>query len=41
VIGGFALLTEPNMAANLGPIVFVVVVVGGLGSIRGAFSPRC
>ncbi len=37
VIGGFALLTEPNMAAALGPIVFVVVVVGGLGSITGAF----
>ena len=37
VIGGFALLTEPNMAAALGPIVFVVVVVGGLGSIAGAF----
>jgi branched-chain amino acid transport system permease protein len=37
VIGGFALLTEPNMALALGPIVFVVVVVGGLGSIPGAF----
>jgi branched-chain amino acid transport system permease protein len=37
VIGGFALLTEPNMAAALGPIVFVVVVVGGMGSIPGAF----
>ena len=37
VIGGFALLTEPNMAANLGPIVFVVVVVGGLGSLTGCF----
>jgi branched-chain amino acid transport system permease protein len=37
VIDGFALLTEPNMAAALGPIVFVVVVVGGLGSIPGAF----
>jgi branched-chain amino acid transport system permease protein len=37
VIGGFALLTEPNMAAALGPIVFVVIVVGGLGSIAGAF----
>src|SRR3954451_3274035 len=37
VIGGFALLTEPNMANALGPIVFVVVVVGGLGSIPGAF----
>jgi branched-chain amino acid transport system permease protein len=37
VIGGFALMTEPSMAAALGPIVFVVVVVGGLGSIPGAF----
>jgi branched-chain amino acid transport system permease protein len=37
VIGGFALLTEPSMAQELGPIVFVVVVVGGLGSIAGAF----
>jgi branched-chain amino acid transport system permease protein len=36
VIGGFALLTAPNMAAALGPIVFVVVVVGGLGSLGGA-----
>jgi branched-chain amino acid transport system permease protein len=36
VIGGFALLTAPNMAASLGPIVFVVVVVGGLGSLAGA-----
>lgn len=37
VIGGFALSTEPNMAYALGPIVFVVVVVGGLGSLAGAF----
>jgi len=37
VIGGFALLTAPNMAASVGPIVFVVVVVGGLGSLPGAF----
>jgi branched-chain amino acid transport system permease protein len=36
VIGGFALLTEPGMANSLGPIVFVVVVVGGLGSLAGA-----
>jgi branched-chain amino acid transport system permease protein len=36
VIGGFALLTAPNMAAALGPIVFVVVIVGGLGSLAGA-----
>ncbi len=37
VIGGFALLTEPGMASALGSIVFVVIVVGGLGSIPGAF----
>jgi branched-chain amino acid transport system permease protein len=37
VIGGNAFITEPGMAAALGPIVFVVVVVGGLGSLPGAF----
>ena len=37
VIGGSALVTEPAMARELGPIVFVVVVVGGLGSLGGAF----
>src|SRR5258708_1470786 len=37
VIGGNAFITEPGMAAALGPIVFVVVVVGGLGSLAGAF----
>jgi branched-chain amino acid transport system permease protein len=37
VIGGNAFVTEPGMAAALGPIVFVVVVVGGLGSLPGAF----
>lgn len=36
VIGGNYLVTEPSMAASLGPIVFVVVVVGGLGSLGGA-----
>ncbi|HZS33041.1 MAG TPA: branched-chain amino acid ABC transporter permease [Methylomirabilota bacterium] len=36
VIGGFAFLTAPTMAAWVGPIVFVVVVVGGLGSLAGA-----
>ena len=36
VIGGFAFLTAPTMAASLGPIVFVVIVVGGLGSLPGA-----
>jgi branched-chain amino acid transport system permease protein len=37
VIGGNAFVTEPGMADALGPIVFVVVVVGGLGSLTGAF----
>jgi branched-chain amino acid transport system permease protein len=37
VIGGNYLITEPAMAQNLGPIVFVVVVVGGMGSLTGAF----
>ena len=37
VIGGNAFVTEPAMAAALGPIVFVVVVVGGMGSLAGAF----
>lgn len=37
VIGGAALTTEPSMATQLGTIVFVVVVIGGLGSIQGAF----
>lgn len=37
VIGGNAFVTEPGMAAALGPIIFVVVVVGGMGSLSGAF----
>jgi branched-chain amino acid transport system permease protein len=37
VIGGNAFVTEPGMAALVGPIVFVVVVVGGMGSLAGAF----
>ncbi len=36
VIGGNAFVTEPNMAASVGSIVFVVVVVGGMGSLAGA-----
>jgi branched-chain amino acid transport system permease protein len=36
VIGGIFLITEPAMAATLGPIVFVVIVVGGMGSLTGA-----
>lgn len=37
VIGGNAFVTEPAMAAAVGSIVFVVAVVGGLGSLAGAF----
>ncbi len=37
VIAGPALVTQASMAALLGPILFVVVVVGGLGSLQGAF----
>ena len=36
VIGGFMWLTQPTLAHFVGPIVFVVVVVGGLGSLPGA-----
>ncbi len=37
VIGGNAFVTEPGMARALGTIVFVVIIVGGLGSLTGAF----
>lgn len=37
VIAGPALGTFPGMAFVLGSIVFVVIVVGGLGSLPGAF----
>jgi branched-chain amino acid transport system permease protein len=37
VIAGPALVTQPAMASLLGPILFVVIVVGGLGSLAGAF----
>jgi len=36
VLSGNVLGTEPGMAIQLGPIVFVVIVVGGLGSLGGA-----
>jgi branched-chain amino acid transport system permease protein len=36
VIGGNAFVTEPAMASAVGSIIFVVVVVGGLGSLMGA-----
>ena len=35
VIGGNAFVTEPAMAATVGSIIFVVVVVGGMGSLAG------
>ncbi len=37
VIGGNAYVTEPSMALSVGGVVFVVVVVGGMGSLVGAF----
>lgn len=35
-IGGNAYTTEPAMAAAIGPILFVIIVIGGLGSLAGA-----
>lgn len=37
VVGGNAFVTEPAMASTVGAIVFVVIVVGGMGSLAGAF----
>jgi branched-chain amino acid transport system permease protein len=37
VIGGITFVTEPGMAAAVGSVIFVVVVVGGMGSLAGAF----
>ena len=37
VIAGPALVTQSDMAMLLGPILFVVIVFGGLGSLPGAF----
>ena len=37
MIGGNYFVTEPSMAFTMGPIVFVVVVFGGLGSLAGCF----
>jgi branched-chain amino acid transport system permease protein len=37
VIGGSTFVTEPAMAGAVGSVIFVVVVVGGLGSLSGAF----
>lgn len=37
VIGGSTFVTEPAMGATVGSVIFVVVVVGGMGSLSGAF----
>jgi len=37
VIAGPVLGTFPGMAEVLGSVVFVVIVIGGLGSLSGAF----
>ncbi|MBC7728558.1 MAG: branched-chain amino acid ABC transporter permease, partial [Microbacteriaceae bacterium] len=37
VIGGSTFVTEPAMASTVGSVIFVVVVVGGMGSLAGAF----
>lgn len=36
VIGGTALATSPSMGATVGSMIFVVVVIGGMGSYGGA-----
>lgn len=36
-LGGAFFTTHPNLGLDLGVLVFVVVVVGGLGSVKGAF----
>jgi branched-chain amino acid transport system permease protein len=37
VVGGITFVTEPNMAATVGSIIFAVIVIGGMGSLAGAF----
>lgn len=37
VLGGNTFVTEPAMAQFVGSIIFVVTVVGGMGSLAGAF----
>ena len=39
VLAGNVIGTEPSMALLLGPIVFVVIVVGGLGSLKVPCMP--
>ena len=37
VIGGALRVTEPSMALAVGAVVFAVIVIGGMGSLTGAF----
>ena len=37
VIGGALRVTEPSMAMAVGAVVFAVIVIGGMGSLAGAF----
>jgi branched-chain amino acid transport system permease protein len=37
VIGGALRVTEPSMALTVGAVVFAVIVIGGMGSLAGAF----
>ena len=37
VVAGTTYIVEPSMAISVGSIIFVVVVVGGMGSLLGAF----
>ena len=38
VIGGALRVTEPSMALAVGAVVFAVIVIGGMGSLAGAFA---
>jgi branched-chain amino acid transport system permease protein len=37
VVGGVLRVTEPSMALAVGSLVFAVIVIGGMGSLAGAF----
>ncbi len=37
LLSGMSLVTEPGMAASVGSLLFVVIIVGGLGSLAGAW----
>lgn len=38
VVGGTAFSTSPGMGATMGSILFVVIIVGGMGSLAGALA---